>query len=97
MKLNELDKTADELVKEYQRVYLYLIKRLEYQINNGLSENQARSILREIQLELQRLDELAYQWSYEVLPEYYYTALSGVDAETAMLIGVNVKIGRAHV
>ncbi|WP_339227832.1 phage minor capsid protein [Oceanobacillus sp. FSL K6-2867] len=90
MTLNDLDEAADELVKEYQRVYLYLVKRLEYQINNGLSENQARSILREIQLELQRLDEVAYKWSYEVLPEYYYLALSNIDAETALLTNVNV-------
>jgi len=88
--INDLDKSADELVKEYQRVYLYLLRRLEYQINNELNERNSRAILREIQLELMRLDEVAYKWSYEVLPQYYYSALSNVDAETAMLSNVNV-------
>ncbi|MCR1833141.1 phage minor capsid protein [Oceanobacillus caeni] len=90
MNLNGLDKSAGNLVKEYQRVYLYILDTLKYQINNGLSENQARSLLREIQLELKRLDEEAYKWSYDVLPQYYYSALSNVDASIAMLSSVNV-------
>lgn len=91
--LNDLDKLADQLVKDYQKAYLYILDTLEYQINRGLSENQSRSLLREIQLELKRLDEQAYKWSYDVLPEYYYTALSNIDKDAALLSGVNVIQG----
>ncbi|WP_373892779.1 phage minor capsid protein [Virgibacillus sp. CBA3643] len=88
--IDELDKSADNLVRQYRSTYTYLLKRLEYQINNGLSESQSRSILREIQLELSKLDEQAYKWSYEVLPEYYHSAIDTIDTNTAMLSGANV-------
>ncbi len=91
--INDLDKSADKLIQDYQKTYTYLLKRLEYQINNGLSESNSRNILREIQLELKRLDERAYKWSYEVLPEYYLGALSSIDTSAAILSGVNVIRG----
>lgn len=90
MTIHELDQSAEKLVKEYQRVYRYVLRRLEYQINNGLSEHQSRSILREIQLEFKKLDEKAYRWSYEVLPEYYYLALDNLDSQVAKLSNANV-------
>ncbi|WP_163581119.1 phage minor capsid protein [Gracilibacillus saliphilus] len=97
MSLNELDQSAGKLVENYQKAYRYILRRLEYQINNGLSESQSRSILREIQLELSKLDEQAYKWSYEVLPEYYYLALDNMDKEVALLNGVNVIGGSVAV
>ncbi|MEB1806605.1 MAG: phage minor capsid protein [Bacillaceae bacterium] len=93
MSINSLDKESQKLVKDYKDTYIYVLNLLQSQIDKGLSENQARSILREIQLELQRLDEEAYKWSYEVLPEYYYLALSDIDKDAALLRNVNVIQG----
>lgn len=97
MNLNSLDKESQKLIKDYKLTYVYALNLLKRQIDHELSENHARSILREIQLELKRLDEEAYKWSYEVLPEYYYLSLSDVDKEAALLRNVNVISGNQMV
>lgn len=89
MSLNELDKTLEKLVKDYQKTYLYILSRLKYQIDNNLSETHSLLMLKEIQLELKRLDSAAYKWAYEVLPEYYYLSLSQIDEEVALLASVS--------
>ncbi|MFB4472149.1 phage minor capsid protein [Oceanobacillus caeni] len=97
MTIEDLDKTANRLIQDYQQTYLYILSRLEYQIENGLSEQHSRAILREIQLELMRLDEQAYKWSNEVLPEYYYLTFGEIDRDVAKLRGLNVIQGQQAV
>lgn len=88
MSLNDLDKSAEQLVKTYRDAYEYILERLEYQIENGLSERQSISLLREIQQELQRLDTTSYEWAFSILPEYYYTALDDLDLNANRLKGI---------
>jgi len=95
--LNDLDKSADKLVSDYKKAYSYILSLLKNQIDKGLSERQARSILREIQLILKDLDEEAYKWSYQVLPEYYYFSMSEIDKDAAQLNNVNVIGGSTSV
>ncbi|WP_286231306.1 phage minor capsid protein [Neobacillus mesonae] len=84
MKIDDLDKSADALIKKYKEVYAYILERLQYQIDNGLSETHSILLLNEIQSELKRLDYEAYKWSQEVLPEFYYISLKAVDKELAV-------------
>jgi DNA-binding ferritin-like protein (Dps family) len=91
MELNELDKSIDKLVKDYQKAYQWILKRLEYQIDNGLSETQSLSMLKEIQDKLKKLDADAYKWCFEVLPEYYYTSLETIDNQVSLLVGSGVS------
>jgi hypothetical protein len=90
MSLNNLDKSIDKLVKGYQKTYLYILQRLQYQIDNGLSERQSVTMLKEIQGELKKLDEVAYKWCQEVLPEYYFTALKTIDNQVGLLVSTGV-------
>jgi hypothetical protein len=91
VELNKLDKSIDKLVKDYQKVYQWVLKRLEYQIENGLSESHSLLVLKEIQSELKRLDEKAYKWCFEVLPEYYYTSLDTIDEQVSLLAVAEVS------
>jgi DNA-binding ferritin-like protein (Dps family) len=91
MELNELDKSIDKLVKDYQKAYQWILKRLEYQIENGLSETQSMTMLKEIQDKLNQLDEKAYKWCQDVLPEYYYTSLSAIDEQVSLLVGAGAS------
>lgn len=91
MELNELDKSIDKLVKDYQKTYLYILQRLQYQIDNGLSERQSVMMLKEIQNQLGLLDEKAYKWCFELLPEYYYTALKSIDNQVGLMVGAGIS------
>ncbi|MBU9714427.1 phage minor capsid protein [Evansella tamaricis] len=93
MSIDKLDRESNKLVNDYKISYISILELLEEQIDRGLSERQARSILREIQLELKHLDEEAYKWSYDVLPEYYLLSLHNIDTDFAYLNGVNVIRG----
>lgn len=93
MSMIELDKSAKKLVNRYKETYAYLLSILQSQIERGLSERHARSMLREIQSTLKELDEEAYKWSYDVLPEYYYLSIQGVDKDVARLNNINVIAG----
>jgi hypothetical protein len=88
--LSELDKSSAKLVKDYQKAYEYILQRLTYQIDNSLSETHSLLLLREIQLELKRLDEIAYKWSNEVLPEFYLLALATIDNDVVLLKNVGL-------
>lgn len=88
-KINDLDKEAEKLIENYQKTYAYLINQLTRQIDKGLSEGHSRSILKEIQSELKRLDEDAYKWSQDMLPEYYYASLSSIDHNAKRLKSVS--------
>jgi hypothetical protein len=91
MEPTKLDETINKLVKDYERTYLYILNRLKYQIDNGLSEAHSLQILKEIQGELKRLDEAAYKWCQDVLPEYYYNALNAIDEQVSLLVGAGVS------
>jgi hypothetical protein len=90
MELNDLDKTMDKLVKDYLKTYQYVLNRLKYQIDNGLSESHSMQILKEIQNELKKLDEVAYKWCFDILPEYYYSSLNRIDDEVSQLVDLGV-------
>lgn len=91
MTLNELDKSIDKLVQDYQKAYQWILKRLEYQIENGVSETQSMTMLKEIQVKIKQLDEKAYKWCIEVLPKYYYTSLSATDEQVSLIVGSGVS------
>jgi hypothetical protein len=94
MELNDLDKSIEKLVKDYEKTYSYVLDRLKFQIDNGLSETHSMQVLKEIQSELKKLDEKAYKWCFDVLPEYYYRALNQVDNQVSLLIdsGANISV-----
>lgn len=83
--LKSLDNQTQKLIDHYKKTYLYVLARLKRQIEKGLSERQQREVLLKIRQELQRLDDAAYQWSRDVLPEYYYITARRVDAEISQL------------
>ncbi len=97
MSLKSLDQESQKLIKDYQKTYVYILNRLKYQIDKGLSENHSRSILREIELELLRLDENALKFSNDILPEYYRLSLNHVDGEASQLRNVSAISGNQMV
>lgn len=85
MSLRQLDSESQKLINHYKSAYIYTINQLKRQIDNGLSERHSRDVIREIQITLRELDESAYKWSQEILPEYYQYTVSLVDRDVRQL------------
>ncbi|UNC92719.1 phage minor capsid protein [Candidatus Contubernalis alkaliaceticus] len=90
MNLNDLDKSANKLINLYKSTYRYILSEIQRKIDLGLSDRHQRTMLKEIQSELKKLDEEAFKWSHNVLPEYYKLGISTTDIDVALLSDISL-------
>jgi hypothetical protein len=89
----DLDKKTYRLVGKYKDAYQYLMKTLLKKIDANLSERHVRSIMAEIQSILKELDDEAYKYCTETLPEYYLLGNNSVDQQVALMSLTSAESG----
>jgi hypothetical protein len=82
--LEELDKETEKLIALYKKSYVYLLKELLREVDKGLSINHTATMLLRVRDELKELDEEAYKYCNEVLPQYYFVGVNAVEAQVAI-------------
>jgi RNA binding exosome subunit len=97
MSIRDLDKSSDKFIDSIKKAYLHSLKQLDRLYTLGLSERHTRNVIEEIQRTLKDIDEKAYKWSHEVLPEYYKLSIDQADKQVALLGSVPVLQGADYV
>jgi predicted RNA-binding protein YlxR (DUF448 family) len=83
--IEDLDKQTYKLIDKYIDAYEYLMKKLIRSIENNLSETHTRAVMAEIESVLKELDEDAYKYCTETLPQYFLLGVESVDVQVSLL------------
>lgn len=94
--IEDIDIETEKFIAKYAIAYTAILKLLQQQIDEGLSERQSKGIVSKITSILTILNKDAKSYAKTVFPQYYSLSLKNIDSTAIDISGVKKISGAKH-